>query len=160
MQDFLGPVEPVEVDTEIGAIYIHPTSGKRLTINAPHLTIDGIPLQASGFLISGDGRSWNFMQTYDSSTARFSVAADALRARLVDGRDADIIILGKIAQVIIPTVQKLAQTNPGLFLEAEKRRLKNEILALERLIEREREKLKKKEEELAAVERQLPGTPS
>lgn len=76
---------------------------------------------------------------------------------MVDGRDADLVTLGKIAAAMIPAIRKLAQTNAGLFLEAERRRLNNEIVALERGIETKREKLKEKEDQLAAVEKQLPG---
>jgi hypothetical protein len=37
-------------------------------------------------------------QMYDSRTGRSSTAEHALHARLVDGRSADIVTLGKIAQ--------------------------------------------------------------
>lgn len=67
-----------------------------VTVNAPHLTVEGVPLQASAFLVSGDGVSWNFIQCYDPSTRQFSMDPSALRATLVDGRDADIVLLGKV----------------------------------------------------------------
>ena len=63
-----------------------------------------------------EGLNWNFIQQFDSNTGRFTTASDALSARLVDGRDADLVTLGKIAAAMIPAIRKLAQTNAGLFL--------------------------------------------
>jgi hypothetical protein len=160
MQDFLEPVEAAKVETEAGVIYVQPSSGRSLTVNAPHLTINGVHLQASGILVSGDGRNWDFIRQYNSGTGQWSLPADALSARLVDGRPGDIVILGKVAEILLGAVHKLGQTNKALFLEAERRNLKNEILGLERHIADEREKLKKKEAELADIARQLPGRPS
>jgi hypothetical protein len=157
MREFLNAVDPVKVETEIGAIYVAPSSGATATVNGPHLTVNGMPLQASAFLTSGDRANWDFVREMDASTGRFPISANALSARLVDGREADIITLGRVAEAIIPAVRKLAHTNPGLFLEAERRRLNNEIVVLEKDIENRRMKLKEKEEQLAAIENQLPG---
>jgi hypothetical protein len=75
----------------------------------------------------------------------------------VDGRDADLVVLGKLAQVIVPAVRKLAEENRALFLEAERRSIHNELASLERGIERNRTKLEEKERELAGVTGQLKG---
>jgi hypothetical protein len=34
MRDFLNPVEAVKVETNVGVIYVSPTSGKTVTVNA------------------------------------------------------------------------------------------------------------------------------
>src|SRR5271166_6658444 len=99
MRDFLSPVEPIKVESELGAIYVQPGGIKGVAVNAPHLTVGGVPLQASAFLVSSDGLDWGLIQLYDSAAGRFSTAPDAIRATLVDGRAADMIVLGKIAQV-------------------------------------------------------------
>ena len=157
MRDFLSAIEPIKVETELGAIYVHPNGTGGAMVNAPHLTVDGVPLQASAFLVSGDGVSWDLMQHYDSATNRFSMDPSAIRATLVDGREADIIVLGKVAQVVVPAVRKLAQTNPAIFLEAERRAVINEIAALERGIEGSQAKIKDKEAKLAQIEQKVVG---
>jgi hypothetical protein len=86
------------------------------------------------------------------SNGMASRAPDALQARLVDGRMADIVILGKLAQVIVPTVRKFAEQNWALLLEAERRALHNQLAGLESHITHEQSKLEKKERELAAVD--------
>ena len=78
-----------------------------------------------------------------------------MRATLIDGREADIVLLGKVAQVIVPAVGKLAQTNQGIFIEAERRALTNEIAALERAIESSQAKIKEKQAKLAQIEQKL-----
>jgi hypothetical protein len=125
-------------------------------VNAPHLTVDGVPLQAEAVLVS-DGRSFNFnlVQGYDARTERFSTPDYALHARLVDGRNADIVTLGKIAQVIVPAVRRFAEQNQGLFLEAERRKLHNELASLEAGVEHSRSKIGEKERELAEVTGEL-----
>ncbi len=74
----------------------------------------------------------------------------------MDGRDAGLVTLGKIAQVVIPAVRKLAATNQALFLEAERRNLNNEIWQLEQEIEKKRTKIEEKEKELAKIAERLP----
>jgi hypothetical protein len=66
-------------------------------------------------------------------------------------------VLGKIAQAIVPAVRKLAETNPGIFLEAKRRRIRLEIAGLEHHIETTREKIQNKEKELAEIEAKLPN---
>src|SRR5271170_3449332 len=156
MRDYLNQVDAVRVDTELGPIFVAPTGIRAAGANAPHLTVEGVPLQASAFLVSADGLRWTFIQQWDSEAQRTHTSPDALRARLVDGRDADIVTLGKIAAAIQPAVERLARTNLGIFLEAERRQLNNEIVGLEREIQQKREKLEEKEMELAGIEARLP----
>jgi hypothetical protein len=107
--------------------------------------------------VSADGNRWSFQQLWDVQTQQFSTAPDTLRARLVDGRDADIIVLGKIAAVMQPAVERLAQTNLGLFLEAERRGLNNEIVCLEQEIEKKRAQKEERQRELTMIETRLPS---
>src|SRR5215469_18565898 len=83
-------------------------------------------------------------KTWDSKEGRFFTAQNALRARLVDGRDADLVTLGKIAQGIVPAVRKFAEENQGLLLEAARRGIHNELATLEREIESKRAKLEER----------------
>jgi hypothetical protein len=122
MRGFLGPVNAVQVQTELGPIYVVPGGRMGIEVHAPHLTVEGIPLQASAYLSSnGESSRFDLIQTWDSKEGRFFTGQNALRARLVDGRDADLVTLGKIAQVIVPAVRKFAQENQRLLLEAERR---------------------------------------
>lgn len=57
---------------------------------------------------------------------------------------------------MIPAVRKLAGTNQGLFLEAERRNLNNEICHLEHDIEKTRAKIEEKEKELSKIAARLP----
>jgi hypothetical protein len=152
MREILAPVTAVQVQTELGLIYVTPLSRAGANVNAPHLTVDGMPLHAHAALVS-DGRTFNFdlVQIYDSRTGRSSTAEHALHARLVDGRSADIVTLGKIAQVIVPAVRKFAEQNQALFLEAERRAMHNEVANLEHELENKRTKLEEKERALAEV---------
>jgi hypothetical protein len=112
MRDFLGPVDAVQVQTELGPIYLLPGGKAGVQVNAPHLTVDGMPLQASAFLVSDrQSFNFNFPVGYDVRTERWSTPENALNGRLVDGRMADPIILGKIAQAIVPAVRKFAEEN-------------------------------------------------
>jgi hypothetical protein len=154
MRDFLNAVEPIKVETELGAIYVQPNGTGGAKVNAPHLTVDGTPLQASAFLV-GDGVSWDFIQHYDSATGRLSMDPSAIRAILVDGREADIVLLGKVAQIVLPAMRKLAHTNQGVFIEAERRAVVNEIAALERGNEGSQGKIKEKETKLTEIEKKL-----
>jgi hypothetical protein len=122
IRDFLKSVEAVRVQTVLGPIYLIPGGKAAVQINAPHLTVDGVQLQATAVLVS-DGHSFKFdlSQTFDTQTRRFFTGQNALSARLVDGRDADVVTLGKVAQVIVPAVRKFAEENQPLFLEAERR---------------------------------------
>ena len=157
MHELLNPQDPVKLETELGIIYVAPIGNQALTVHGPHLTVDGIPLQFSGHLTAGpDLQNWDFMQMFDSRTQQSGIAPNAISARLVDGRDADLIILGRVAQVVVPAVRKLAATNQALFLEAERRRLNNEIWQLERDIEKTRRKIEEKENELAKIAGRLP----
>jgi hypothetical protein len=159
VRELIGQMDPVKIDTELGSILVAPKGLRGVSVNAPHLTVDGVPLQASAFLVSNNGLKWSFLQQFDSSTEILSLAPHALQARLVDGRSADVIILGKIGAAIQPAIERLAEANPGIFFEAERRALNNEILALEREIAKQREKLAKKDQELAAIEVKLLTKP-
>jgi hypothetical protein len=158
MRDFLGPVNAAQVQTELGLIYVVPGGTKGAQVHAPHLTVDGVPLQASAYLTSdGEPSKFNLIQTWDVKDQRFYTGQNALSARLVDGRNADLVVLGKLAQVIVLAVRKLAEENRALFLEAERRSIHNELASLERGIEHNRAKLAEKERELAGVTGQLKG---
>ena len=76
---------------------------------------------------NGEPSRFDLIQTWDSNEGRFFSGQTAIRARLVDGRDADLVTLGKIAQIIVPAVRKFAQENHGLLLEAERRGILNEL---------------------------------
>ena|SRR5215469_4530840 len=117
MRDFLGPVNAAQVQTELGTIYVVPGGRMGIEVHAPHLTADGVPLQASAYLSSnGEPSRFELLQTWDSKEGRLFTGQNALRARLVDGRDADLVTLGKIAQVIVQAVRKFVQENQGLLL--------------------------------------------
>jgi hypothetical protein len=152
MRQYLGPVKAARVETELGPIYLTPNGTRGVHVNAPHLTVDGAPLQAFAFLNS-NGQSYDFslVQQCDSKGI-WSTAPESLQARLVDGRVADIVVLGKLAQVIVPAVRKFAEQNWALFLEAERRSINNDLVGLEGQLEDCRTKLEKKERELAAVD--------
>jgi hypothetical protein len=47
MRDCLGPVNAAQVPTELGTIYVVPGGRMGIEVHAPHLTVDGVPLQAS-----------------------------------------------------------------------------------------------------------------
>ena len=48
-------------------------------MNAPHLTVDAVPLQASAFLVrGGPSCNFNFIQQWDSRTQTFSMADNAI----------------------------------------------------------------------------------
>jgi uncharacterized protein with von Willebrand factor type A (vWA) domain len=64
-------------------------------------------------------------------------------------------VLGKIAEVIIPAVNQLAQDRYELFLEAERRNQSNALRGLEQEIDRLRERLEGQERELKATEQAL-----
>ena len=148
---YLGPVKAAQLETDLGPIYLTPTGKSTVRVHAPHLTADGMPLQASAFLVSSD-HGFIFSPQWDSKAGTLSTAPNALQARLVDGRMADPIILGKLAQVLAPTVSKFAAQNEALFLEAERRNIHNDLAGLEGQLEDCRSKLEKKERELAAVD--------
>ena len=148
MRDFLGPVNAAQVQTELGLIYVLPSGRMGIQV---HLR-DGVPWQASADLSSnGEPSRFDLLQSSNSKEGRFFTGENALRARLVDGRDADLVTLGKIVQVIVPPVRKFAQENQGLLLEAERRGIHNEPATLEREIENKRAKLEERQRELAAV---------
>jgi hypothetical protein len=99
VRDFLNAVDPVKLETEIGAIHVTPNSGRTATIHGSHLTVNGVSLQVSALLTSSDRLNWDFVHQIDTTTGRFTISGNALTA-LVDGREADIITLGKIAEAI------------------------------------------------------------
>ena len=140
----------VPIETELGQIFVTPTAVTGADVTAPHLTVDGMPLQASAFLVSDGGPNFDLLQTWDPKSQSF-VQPSGIRARLVDGRDADIVTLGKIAAVIVPAVRRLAETNRGIFLEAERRSLNNDIRKLENDSERLKAKIEEKKQSLAAI---------
>lgn len=70
-------------------------------------------------------------------------------------RDADLVILGERAQVIVPTLRRLAEENRAVFLEAKRRSIHNELASLEHEIEDKRSKLEEKERALAEVTEKL-----
>ena len=116
MRQHLGPVKPAEVQTELGPIYLTPNGTMSVQVNTRHLTVDGMPLLASAFLNSS-GQSYDFslVQQYDSRTGICSTSPESLQARLVSGSVADIVILGRLAQVIVPAVRKFAERNWALL---------------------------------------------
>ena len=59
MREFLTPVNAVQVQTELGLIYVVPGGRMVVQVSAPHLTDDGIPLQASAYL-SSNGEASRF----------------------------------------------------------------------------------------------------
>src|SRR5262245_54736987 len=105
----------------------------------------------------GQPSKFNLVQTWDVKDQRFYTGQNALSARLVlvDGPDADPVILGKLAQVIVPAVRKLSDQNRALFLEAERRSIHNELASLEHEIEDKRSKLEEKERALGNVTEKL-----
>jgi hypothetical protein len=159
MREFLGPVNAAQVQTVLGPIYVVPGGRMGIQVHAPHLTVDGVPLQASADLSSnGETSRFDLVQIWDSKEVRFFTGQNALRARLVDGHDADLVTLGKIAQAIVPAVRKFAEENQGVLLEAERRGIHNELATLEREIEDKRAKLEERQRELAAVTEALNRT--
>src|SRR5215469_1585726 len=159
MREFLDPVNAAQIQTALGPIYVVPAGRMGIQVHAPHMTVDGVPLQVSADLSSsGEPSRFDLVQVWDSKEGRFFTGQNALRARLVDVRDADLVTLGKIAQVILPPVRKFAQENQGLLLEAERRGIHNELATLEREIEDKCAKLEEKQRELAAVHEALSRT--
>jgi hypothetical protein len=43
VRQYLGPVKAAQVQTELGPIYLTPDGTRGVHVNAPHLTVDGIP---------------------------------------------------------------------------------------------------------------------
>lgn len=100
MREILNSLDRVKLETELGAIYVAPMGGQSLRMPAPHLTVDGAPLQFSTNLTAGpDLQSWDFMHIIDVRTQRSGIATQLITTRLVAGRDADLVTLGKIAQL-------------------------------------------------------------
>ena len=53
-------------------------------VNAPHLTVDGAPLQASAFLVSNDqSLDFSVLQVLDLRAGKSLTALDALQVRFV-----------------------------------------------------------------------------
>jgi hypothetical protein len=154
MREVLFPVDPVPVDTPLGRINVRPLSAGTVQVDAPYLTVDDVPLKASAFL-NGSPKTRQFDLVKEIRDELGFTAPHALRATLVDGRTADVVVLGKIAEVVIPAVNKLAQERWALFLEAERRALNNSILGLEQGLETVRGRIDAKELELKAVEQEL-----
>jgi hypothetical protein len=159
LREFLRPVQGAQVQTELGRIYVVPAGRMGIQEHIPHWTVDGVPLQASADLSSnGEPSRFDLVQTWNPKEGRFFTAQNALCPRLVDGRDPDLVTLGKIAQVIVPGVRKFAEQNQGVLLEAERRGIHNELTTLVREIENKRAKLEAKQGELAAVTEAPSGT--
>lgn len=59
-------------------------------------------------------------------------------------------------RTLMPAVERLVQTNLRLFLEAERRRLSDEIVSLEQEIEKKRARKEERERDLTVVEARLP----
>src|SRR5260370_13775290 len=154
MREVLNPVDPVAVDTPLGRINVRPMSAGTVQVDAPHLTVNGVPLKASAFL-NGSPKTRQFDLVKEIRDWLGFTAPQALIATLVDGRTADVVVLGKIAEVVIPAVNKLAQERWALFLEAERRDLNNSILGFEQQIESLRGRIEAKEQDLKTVEREL-----
>ena len=61
MRDFLGPVNAAQVQTELGPIYVLPSGRMGIQVHAPHLMVDGVPLQllpTSRAMVSPRGSIW------------------------------------------------------------------------------------------------------
>ena len=143
MREVLSPIEPVSVDTPLGCINASPMSAETVRVDAPYLTVNGVPLKASAFLTgSPKTRQFNLLAEYRDG--RFFTSPEALMAILVDGRTADVVVLGKIAEVVIPAVNQFAQDKWELFLEAERRDLNNDIARLEQELEKQRGRIGRK----------------
>ncbi len=154
MREVLSPVDSVTLDTPLGQIKVKPISACAVQVSAPHLTVNGISLKASAFLNRGrDTREFNFLKEIRDGIV--FTAPHGLEATLVDGRSADVVVLGKIAEVLISTVNKLAEEKWTLFLEAERRSLNNELCGLEQTLESLRGRIEAKERELQATEQAL-----
>jgi len=151
---------PAKVETPLGPIYITAAGLKTVGVFAPHLNVDGIPLQASATLVSSDGLNFELIQQWEPRTGNLSISSSALQARLVDGRAGDIVILGKLAEVIVPAVRKFASLERKFFLDAERRFLRATIAELEQDIRQRTRRLDAKRLELAAIEAQLPPSKS
>ena len=113
MREILNALDPVKLETELGTIYVGPIGNQALRVHAPHLNVDGLALQFAAQLIAGpDLLNWDFLHGFDLRTQGSGIATETITARLVDGRDADLMTLGKVAQVVIPAVRKLAGHKP------------------------------------------------
>lgn len=72
MREVLGPVNAAQVQTELGLIYLVPGGRMAIQVHAPHLTVDGVPLQSSAYLSSnGQASRFDLVQTWDSRAGRF-----------------------------------------------------------------------------------------
>jgi hypothetical protein len=82
MREVLSPIEPVSVDTPLGRINVRPVSAQGVQVDAPHLTVNGVPLKASAFLnASSNTRQFDIVRNY-----RLSVERRNARARAGDRR--------------------------------------------------------------------------
>ena len=94
MRELLDPVNAAQIQTAVGVIYVVPAGRIGIQVHAPHLTVDGVPLQASADLSSnGEPSRFDLVQTWDSKERRFFTGHNALSARLIDGRDVDLVTL-------------------------------------------------------------------
>lgn len=147
-----GP-KSIEISTEIGTIFVNPTCLKAANLIGPNLNIDGTPVHVTAFFVSSDGINFDLIRQFDNED-RF-ISETAIRARLIDGRDASLIILGKITQILVPAVSRAAHLHRAVFLEAERRHLENEISALNNDPQRLQTKLSEKRTQLEAIKNQL-----
>ena len=53
------PSRAAQVETELGPIFLTPNGTRLVEVNAPHLTVGGMPLSAYAFLVS-NGQSFDF----------------------------------------------------------------------------------------------------
>jgi hypothetical protein len=71
-ENFSRPVQAAQVQTELGPIYVVPGGRMGIQVHAPHLTVDGVLLQASADLSSnGEPSRFDLIQTWDSKERRF-----------------------------------------------------------------------------------------
>jgi hypothetical protein len=66
-----------------GPTYVVPGGRMGIQVHAPHVTVAGVPLQASADLSSsGEPSRFDLIQTWDLKEGRFFTGQNALRARL------------------------------------------------------------------------------
>ena len=96
----------------MGSAQVSPSSSATATINLRHFRVNGVPLLKR--LPFCKQYRLNLKSSARLTAGRFTISDNALRARLVDGRNAHIITFGKIADAIIASFRKHALTHPGI----------------------------------------------
>ena len=141
----------VSSSARVMTIYIVPNRLKGAGVNAPHFSvIISVRYKRRFFYFSTDGSDWSMLKQWNPKIARFSVDEEAIQARLVDGRAADLVILGKTAEDAVSAIRELAQTNRDL--EAERRSISNRIRTVELGIERSQREIEERERQIAEIE--------